>query len=840
VPRTTRKSQIKTEIITLELGPGVLHSNQHTLISLLKDLKLDDDLQDVASTPSIYLNNEHQVILMNKMIAIKGKIMTKLQSTQDIHTSLEQVLVDFKEWNNLVFWDWEEIKHFSVSQYLQGSKNVGDIIYMKHGLEQITVKLAQILEKYIHYKTTVTSIDYIKHEVHCSTSLRKNSRKTTTNKETIFKYDDVIIATPLSVLKKLYWIPYMENIEASPSLRVYMKLKDKKSWYTDSSLKIMTRSRSSSHSRSSSYSPKSQSKKIPSRSRSRSSDKTKTQTKEGTHLSEPCDVITMQPIKWSRIINSQLVMTCYVDGEPAMKLGNLPFKVLVQTCLDQMNVIARTNFTIKDIQWHHIAYWPEAVSSWKANISTSDLTLCYRLKDHVYTSSLPTVKDQQWMNGVLDQAKSCVDYIIMCQNRLINPKTRTKVLDIIEPHNAIYIEILCSSGSGIGQLLMKQIQEWADSHNHILILSALPSVLFYYRKLGFRHASSFVRQEPYQITTLYETVLPSWNKYMKELQEMRSWHLKHHNDSHSERHLSMTVETQRLKKLGQRLLDVLVTKLTEYKLGTIDDGFMMIKYPSISPSKNQQQHQPSQQQQQQQYHSIIKETDPLYMELQDYFSKTHTKLGHDAILGGINIESIISTLAMHKLNQQPLHTWIHRNSNTQELQGLLFGYTLPIYGPIDLRVSHKTNIKTNYLVQESNNVRILPLRNIQFWRVYVKHPLSQISLSYIDDTSAIKTSFKHGYKGIEVLAQQYMKWIQKQINVKFDADNMQQCYILSRNLICVVFHNEDDDNINFKDTCKTTTISSTLLHFTRQQDIEIGSIIVADLWPWQPHTMILN
>jgi hypothetical protein len=204
---TTEFAEDGTQI---EYGPSVIHSNQHLIMNLLKELKISTFK---SNQPKIFLNQEDEKYCKKIELPKQGK-----GKVNDVIPYYERCSTSF-----------DEIKDFNYNTWRRSENDVGDVVFIKGGFKKVVDSLGIILKSKIKLNQEVVKVDiydkilYTNDKLYnysnvilCTTSIQARKLFYDTTSESIIKS----LSTSVPVASSRLYIEFREDYDMKPSLIV--------------------------------------------------------------------------------------------------------------------------------------------------------------------------------------------------------------------------------------------------------------------------------------------------------------------------------------------------------------------------------------------------------------------------------------------------------------------------------------------------------------------------------------------------------------------------------------------------------------------------------------------
>jgi ribosomal protein S17E len=222
-----RLYSIKKDENIIELGASVIHSNQKKIIELIKELKLEDDLEKIKNSKALYIyKNFKSDDVKKKWRELNNKLKENL-NTFPINFTVQdacQSLFTKEEYDlySICYGEWFEINLQNVHVYLNELEKQGQYIKFKNGIQQIVIKLRELLKDHILYQKEVkyihTSYEFGKYNLFTTIGESNNTEEFICNK--------LFICTSISVAQNMIYIGKLKHV-----IKEYLSLGFKRSCY---------------------------------------------------------------------------------------------------------------------------------------------------------------------------------------------------------------------------------------------------------------------------------------------------------------------------------------------------------------------------------------------------------------------------------------------------------------------------------------------------------------------------------------------------------------------------------------------------------------------------------
>ena len=220
-----RLYSIKKDENIIELGASVIHSNQKKIIELIKELKLEDDLEKIKNSKALYIyKNFKSDDVKKKWRELNNKLKENL-NTFPINFTVQdacQSLFTKEEYDlySICYGEWFEINLQNVHIYFNQLEKQGDYMKLKNGIQQIVTKLRDLLKDHIYYNNEIKYINnnlllrfgnFVSDPERASI-VRLGNFTIFTTEQKEFICNKLFICTSISVAKNIVYIGKLKNI----------------------------------------------------------------------------------------------------------------------------------------------------------------------------------------------------------------------------------------------------------------------------------------------------------------------------------------------------------------------------------------------------------------------------------------------------------------------------------------------------------------------------------------------------------------------------------------------------------------------------------------------------
>jgi len=332
--------KVKTQYIDdtnyMESGASIFHKQQLSLINLLDELELSDNIIELSKGRTLSYHSYYGEIPNGDEVAY-GILLELLKSNTDDKISIEELInknLD-KEQQDFIKWalsGYEEIKHMNASIQYRSFKHEENICILKGGLSQIINKLGLLLKEHIFKQHIVTNINKVEKYYILTVS--------NPNKSGIeIKVKNVILATSFPQISKIKFDTTLNSLINNittkliniPTLRVYVLFKNEQKWLNNYEY-----------------------------------------------------IVSDYKFRWCIKINNKLAMISYTDGQDADYLIKLGKDEGIKLIIKEISKIFNINITLNDIEKLFWFQWNDSFVVWKADTDCNFIKNSIKISDNFY------------------------------------------------------------------------------------------------------------------------------------------------------------------------------------------------------------------------------------------------------------------------------------------------------------------------------------------------------------------------------------------------------------------------------------------------------------------------
>ena len=211
----------------IELGASVIHSKQPKINELIKELNLENDLEVIKNSKALYIYKNYKSDDVKKIWRELNNKLKENLNTFPINFTVQdacQSLFTKEEYDlySICYGEWFEINLQNVHVYLNELEKQGQYIKFKNGIQQIVIKLRELLKDHILYQKEVkyihTSYEFGKYNLFTTIGESNNTEEFICNK--------LFICTSISVAQNMIYIGKLKHV-----IKEYLSLGFKRSCY---------------------------------------------------------------------------------------------------------------------------------------------------------------------------------------------------------------------------------------------------------------------------------------------------------------------------------------------------------------------------------------------------------------------------------------------------------------------------------------------------------------------------------------------------------------------------------------------------------------------------------
>ena len=153
----------------IELGASIIHKNQTNMMNLIKELKMEDEIEELSTKQKSFFlldksdnPEEDSKTLKKKWKEIKKFVKSNIDKLPDDTTIEEAGRILLSEEDFYIFstyWsEWYEVNLQNAKVFFEQEDKEGDYCKFKNGYESLVIKLTSILKDHIYFGCLVNKI----------------------------------------------------------------------------------------------------------------------------------------------------------------------------------------------------------------------------------------------------------------------------------------------------------------------------------------------------------------------------------------------------------------------------------------------------------------------------------------------------------------------------------------------------------------------------------------------------------------------------------------------------------------------------------------------------------
>ena len=342
-------NQPNSENNIIELGASIIHKNQVNMMKLIKELKLEDEIEELSTKQKSYLVYKSQPSdeIKKKWKKLKQHVKSKVDSFPDNLTVEELVreLMTEEEFNffSTCWPEWYEVNLQNAKIFFKQEDEEGDYCKFKNGIETLVTKLTEILHPYIYFGCFVNKIKLNELENYYEITLEHHDEE---NQQYPFSNS----SRGLSETREVKQV----NIKSEPEK------------FTITSPKIFLAVDYTCAIKCIKYENLNEIKNYLECGFPRCCYRFYVYLKNPLNLTvnggEIGSIVGDFQAKWTIKMNDHLWMISYVDGPLSCKLNKVKPKQLINNWIKMINKEFKFNLSFKDVLFYKAGFWQEAYS----------------------------------------------------------------------------------------------------------------------------------------------------------------------------------------------------------------------------------------------------------------------------------------------------------------------------------------------------------------------------------------------------------------------------------------------------------------------------------------------